>query len=217
MELSHAKCPSCRVQAFSYNTKKQRGFCYSCGKPYAEENMDKDLDAEGFQLTHPDLNNTEDKPMDATKIKVGDKVRLRNGKTYTVTGVSLPDEISDYSVILRYKYGCGIYTARGHASTDGNEYSVDIVEIIPAETSEETTDDIVNKPSHYTQYEIEPVTFIMANRLPFEIGNIVKYACRAGSKLYPGQDYKQSRITDLRKVMRYAEMEINRLEGKDVL
>jgi hypothetical protein len=35
--------------------------------------------------------------------------------------------------------------------------------------------------------------------------------------LYPGQDYTQSRITDMRKVMRYAEMEINRLEGKDVL
>ena len=78
-------------------------------------------------------------------------------------------------------------------------------------------DDVVVKPSHYTQYKIEPVTFIMENRLPFEIGNIVKYACRAGDKLYPDQDYKQSRITDLRKVMRYAEMEINRLEGKEVL
>ena len=78
-------------------------------------------------------------------------------------------------------------------------------------------DNIVVKPKHYTQYKIEPVTFIMENRLPFEIGNIVKYACRAGSKIYPDMDYTQSRITDLRKVMRYAEMEINRLEGKDVL
>lgn len=33
-------------------------------------------------------------------------------------------------------------------------------------------DDVVVKPSHYTQYKIEPVTFIMENRLPFEIGNI---------------------------------------------
>lgn len=81
----------------------------------------------------------------------------------------------------------------------------------------DATDDIVNKPSHYTQYEIEPVTFIMANRLPFEIGNIVKYACRAGSKLYPNQDYRQSRITDLEKVRRYAEMEINRLKGEEIL
>jgi hypothetical protein len=78
-------------------------------------------------------------------------------------------------------------------------------------------DDVVVKPSHYTQYKVEPVTFIMENRLSFEIGNIVKYACRAGHKMYPDQDYTQSRITDLRKVMRYAEMEINRLEGKEVL
>lgn len=84
------------------------------------------------------------------------------------------------------------------------------------------TDDVVVKPSHYTKYEIEPVTFIMTNRLSFEVGNMVKYACRAGDKLYPDGnggtlDWKQSRIIDLRKVMRYAEMEINRLEGKEVL
>ena len=84
-------------------------------------------------------------------------------------------------------------------------------------TGQYEMDNIVVKPSHYTQYNIEPVTFIMENRLSFEIGNIVKYACRAGHKMYPDQDYKQSRITDLRKVMRYAEMEINRLEGKEVL
>ncbi len=78
-------------------------------------------------------------------------------------------------------------------------------------------EDVVVKPSHYTQYKIEPVTFIMENRLSFEVGNMVKYACRAGHKMYPDQDYTQSRITDLRKVMRYAEMEINRLEGKEVL
>jgi len=78
-------------------------------------------------------------------------------------------------------------------------------------------EDIVNRPSHYTKYVIEPVTFIMTNRLSFEIGNIVKYACRAGGKLYPDQDEIESRITDLEKVRRYAEMEINRLTGKDVL
>jgi len=84
----------------------------------------------------------------------------------------------------------------------------------------DTTDhhnSIIKEPAHYTQYEIEPVTFIMVNRLSFEIGNIVKYACRAGSKLYPEMDCNQSRITDLEKVRRYAEMEINRLKGKDIL
>ena len=79
------------------------------------------------------------------------------------------------------------------------------------------TVDIIKEPAHYTQYKIEPVTFIMENRLTFEIGNIVKYACRAGDKIYPGMDWNQSRITDLEKVRRYAEMEINRIKGEDVL
>lgn len=78
-------------------------------------------------------------------------------------------------------------------------------------------EDIIKEPRHYTQYEIEPVTFIMVNRLSFEIGNIVKYACRAGDKIYPGMDWNQSRITDLEKVRRYAEMEINRIKGEDIL
>jgi len=79
------------------------------------------------------------------------------------------------------------------------------------------TADIIKQPPHYTQYEIEPVTFIMVNRLSFEVGNMVKYACRAGDKIYPGMDYNQSRITDLEKVRRYAEMEINRIKGEDIL
>ena len=198
----------------------------------------KDLDAEGFQLTHPDLNNTEDKTIDATKIRVGDKVRLRNGAVKTVTELALTGEDA-YPVEVFWGTAKIAYTVDG-LEWMHEQHDRDILEIIPAETSEETpistpvsfkeamgltdedypvetTDDIVVKPSHYTKYKIEPVTFIMENRLSFEIGNIVKYACRAGDKLYPGQDYKQSRITDLRKVMRYAEMEINRLEGKDVL
>jgi len=95
---------------------------------------------------------------------------------------------------------------------------LDILEIIPAEVLEKSLEeDIVVKPAHYTQFEIEPITFIMKNRLTFEIGNIIKYACRAGSKIYPDQDYRASRITDLQKVQRYAEMEINRLKGGDIL
>ena len=101
------------------------------------------------------------------------------------------------------------------------------VEIIPSGSNSEESgsesvndperDDIVVKPSHYTQFKIEPCTFIMEKRLSFEVGNMVKYACRAGSKLYPGQDATQSRITDLEKVRRYAEMEINRLKGEEIL
>jgi len=79
------------------------------------------------------------------------------------------------------------------------------------------TDDIVNRPSHYTQYAIEPITFIMTNKLAFHVGNIIKYAVRAGSKSYPNQTPEQSEITDLRKAMRYCEMRINQLESQDEL
>ena len=156
--------------------------------------------------------------MDATKIKVGDKVRLRNGAIEAVTNVDLTG-CDIYPVDVFWGSDEFVsYTQDGFYWHDRDPDDRDIVEIILAETSEETAqDDIVVKPSHYTQFKIEPVTFVMENRLSFEIGNIVKYACRAGSKLYPGQDETQSRITDLEKVRRYAEMEINRLKGEDIL
>jgi hypothetical protein len=84
----------------------------------------------------------------------------------------------------------------------------------PFDVVEPVDGDIVNKPSHYTRYAIEPVTFIMRNDLPFHTGNICKYAVRAGFKLYPDQTEAESEITDLKKVIRYAEMRINLLQGE---
>ena len=81
----------------------------------------------------------------------------------------------------------------------------------------ESADDIVVRPGHYSRWVIEPITFIMRNNLPFWKGNIIKYAARAGFKLYDGMDTVQSEITDLRKVRRYCDMRINELEGKEVL
>ena len=78
-------------------------------------------------------------------------------------------------------------------------------------------ENIIYRPEHYAKHKIEPVTFIMENNLPFHVGNIVKYAVRAGSKLYDGMDAVESEITDLQKVRRYAEMRINQLTGKTVL
>ncbi|WFG40873.1 kinase [Paracoccus phage ParKuw1] len=78
-------------------------------------------------------------------------------------------------------------------------------------------DSIVTRPSHYTKWVIEPITFIMRNKMEFWRGNIIKYAARAGSKLYDGMDEVQSEIADLEKVRRYAEMRINELKGEEVL
>lgn len=82
--------------------------------------------------------------------------------------------------------------------------------------------DIVNKPSHYARYTIEPVTFSMVNNLDFATGNIVKYALRSGHKLYPDgnggmHSPDESAIIDLQKVIRYAEMRINLIKGEDIL
>jgi hypothetical protein len=73
--------------------------------------------------------------------------------------------------------------------------------------------DAVVRPSHYTKWLIQPLTFIQRNKMEFWRGNIIKYACRAGSKSYDGMDEVQSEITDLRKTIRYAEVRINELEG----
>ena len=77
------------------------------------------------------------------------------------------------------------------------------------------TQDVVVKPEHYTRWAVEPIVFIMQNDIEFWRGNIIKYAMRAGFKRYNNQDQISSEITDLRKVIRYSEMRINQLEGRE--
>ena len=67
----------------------------------------------------------------------------------------------------------------------------------------EHTADIVNEPKHYARWAIEPITYIMRNGFEFWRGNIVKYASRAGYKMYEGKTQVQSEIIDLEKVIRY--------------
>ena len=37
-------------------------------------------------------------------------------------------------------------------------------------------------PTHYSQFEIEPISFILANDLSFPVGNVIKYVCRYKDK-----------------------------------
>lgn len=78
-------------------------------------------------------------------------------------------------------------------------------------------EEIVREPEHYSRWVIEPIEFIMRNRFEFWRGNIIKYVVRAGFKSYEGKDAVESEIIDLEKVMRYSEMRINHLKGKDKL
>lgn len=81
----------------------------------------------------------------------------------------------------------------------------------------EHTADIVNEPKHYARWEIEPITYIMRNGFEFWRGNIIKYASRAGYKLYEGKSQDESEIIDLQKVKRYCDMRINQLNGEEKL
>jgi hypothetical protein len=81
----------------------------------------------------------------------------------------------------------------------------------------EHTEDIVHEPTHYARWKIEPITYIMRNGFEFWRGNIVKYASRAGYKMYEGKTQVESEILDLEKVIRYSQMRINQLNGEEKL
>jgi|TARA_R110000744_G_scaffold278452_1_gene390709 hypothetical protein len=91
--------------------------------------------------------------------------------------------------------------------------SEDFSETVSAEHS----DDIVNEPAHYARWKIEPITYIMRNGFEFWRGNIIKYSSRAGFKLYEGKTQVESEVIDLEKVIRYANMRINQLNGEEKL
>ena len=81
----------------------------------------------------------------------------------------------------------------------------------------EHTADIVNEPKHYARWKIEPITYIMRNGFEFWRGNLIKYSSRAGYKMYSGKTQVESEIIDLEKVIRYANMRINQLNGEEKL
>ena len=76
--------------------------------------------------------------------------------------------------------------------------------------SEDSTNDMVNKPAHYTDGKIEVIEFIEDKDLGFCLGNAVKYISRAGKK------YKDKEIEDLYKAIWYIERRIKELEEAQV-
>ena len=64
----------------------------------------------------------------------------------------------------------------------------------------------VTDPDHYTRFAIQPITFILANRLGFAEGSAIKYVCR-----YP---FKGG-IDDLKKAKRCIEFLIEKEEKRD--
>ena len=67
--------------------------------------------------------------------------------------------------------------------------------------------DMVNNPSHYTDGGIETIDFIEAKKLPYHLGNAVKYISRAGKK------DPEKTVEDLKKAVWYINRYISKLEG----
>lgn len=68
--------------------------------------------------------------------------------------------------------------------------------------------DNVNHPAYYTDGKIEVIDFIEDKKLGFNLGNTVKYICRAGKK------DPEKTIEDLQKAEWYLRREIQRLEAQ---
>lgn len=62
-------------------------------------------------------------------------------------------------------------------------------------------------PPHY-QATIQPIDLINAQNLNFNLGNVVKYVCRAGKK------DGETTIKDLNKAIDYLNFEIERLKNE---
>lgn len=68
--------------------------------------------------------------------------------------------------------------------------------------------DNINHPSHYTYSKIEVIDAIEAWKLPYHLGNVIKYIARAGHK---GEG---TEIEDLRKAKYYLDRYIKNEGGE---
>lgn len=99
---------------------------------------------------------------------------------------------------------------------DSNPYHSDTLETKKLMSLENRDDpDQVVGPEHYTRFVVEPISFIMKNRLEFWQGSVIKYIMRCGHKVNQGETPKEAEIRDLQKATRYIEMRINQLRGKE--
>lgn len=75
----------------------------------------------------------------------------------------------------------------------------------PTTDTEKLGYDAVHLPKHYRHFAIEPIRFIMENKLEPAEANVVKYVCRWRMK---------NGVEDLKKARRYLDILIAREEGK---
>ena len=76
---------------------------------------------------------------------------------------------------------------------------------------------IINNPDHYASQVIEPAEYILVNDMEFWRGSIIKYASRAGKKIYDGKTAEESERLDLLKAMRFCKMRLEPAERRGIL
>lgn len=74
----------------------------------------------------------------------------------------------------------------------------------PHRATEKATDKQIGG-KHYQSYSIQPIEFIVANKLSFIQGCIIKYICRFENK---------NGIEDLEKIKHYCDLQIQLLKNK---
>lgn len=136
------------------------------------------------------------------KFKLGDRVKCTDADYCVARG--LPPNAA--GVVTRLE-GDGVPLVRW---TDaGRDYYCRDSRMEPAPPIGACTNtpppDAVFRPSHYARYAIEPITFIVANKLDFPTGNVIKYVLR--------QDAKNG-LEDLRKARRYLDIMIEDVERR---
>ena len=74
----------------------------------------------------------------------------------------------------------------------------------PHRATERATDKQIGG-EHYKQYKIQPIEFIVANKLDFIQGCVIKYICRFD---------KKNGVEDLEKIKHYRDLQIQMLQNK---
>ena len=69
--------------------------------------------------------------------------------------------------------------------------------------------DPVNHPNYYLSGKIEVIDFIEDQKLPYHLGNVVKYVCRAGKKS------QETERQDLEKADWYLKRYIQLIDGEE--
>lgn len=132
-------------------------------------------------------------------IKIGSKVRYTNALSQLSREIGTVKEIEEGDVVLIYYPDLEngeLIDNVAFLHNNNRKYNEEKYIWLDIKLLEEVKEDNMFHSSHY-EGAIEPIQFIMANKMTFNRGNIIKYATRLGFK--SGQE-----ILDCKKIIDYA-------------